>query len=114
MIDESAQHAGHAGARETDSPSGETHFRVALVSPEFDGLPTIKRHRLVYQVRVWPSVLVNRVPTFLEGLQHPFMRVWHARRCVVAFTTGTRGSIQCAVHCVHTTSYPHPTAQTKI
>ena len=42
---------GHAGARETDSPSGETHFRVALVSPEFEGLPTIKRHRLVYQVR---------------------------------------------------------------
>lgn len=52
MVDESAQHAGHAGARETDSPSGETHFRVALVSPEFEGLPTIKRHRLVYQARV--------------------------------------------------------------
>ena len=51
MVDESAQHAGHAGARETDSPSGETHFRVALVSPDFEGLPTIKRHRLVYQVR---------------------------------------------------------------
>ena len=51
VVDESAQHAGHAGARETDSPSGETHFRVALVSPEFEGLPTIKRHRLVYQVR---------------------------------------------------------------
>ena len=51
MVDESAQHAGHAGARETDSPSGETHFRVALVSPEFEGLPTIKRHRLVYQAR---------------------------------------------------------------
>ena len=50
VMDESAQHAGHAGARETDSPSGETHFRVALVSPEFEGLPTIKRHRLVYQV----------------------------------------------------------------
>lgn len=51
MVDESAQHAGHAGARETDSPSGETHFRVALVSPNFEGLATIKRHRLVYQVR---------------------------------------------------------------
>lgn len=51
VVDESAQHAGHAGARETDSPSGETHFRVALVSPEFEGLPTIKRHRLVYQAR---------------------------------------------------------------
>ena len=51
VVDESAQHAGHAGARETDSPSGETHFRVALVSPEFEGLTTIKRHRLVYQAR---------------------------------------------------------------
>ena len=61
MVDESAQHAGHAGARETDSPSGETHFRVALVSPEFEGLPTIKRHRLVYQARACVC-RVNAVP----------------------------------------------------
>lgn len=46
--DESAQHAGHAGARTTVSPSGETHLRVRVVSDEFVGLNTVKRHRLVY------------------------------------------------------------------
>ena len=46
--DESASHAGHAGARATASPSGETHFRVAIVSPSFAGLKTVARHRLVY------------------------------------------------------------------
>jgi len=60
VMDESAQHAGHAGARETDSPSGETHFRVELVSPEFEGLPTIKRHRLVYQVGAHHSLWNRR------------------------------------------------------
>ena len=44
VIDESALHAGHAGAR----PGGETHFRVALVSADFAGLNRVKRHRLIY------------------------------------------------------------------
>ena len=71
-MDESAQHAGHAGARETDSPSGETHFRVALVSPEFEGLPTIKRHRLVYHVGRPPlsleqALICEIAPTTLSG-----------------------------------------------
>lgn len=30
--------------------SGETHFDVAVVSPRFEGLTSIKRHRLVYQL----------------------------------------------------------------
>ena len=45
VLDESAQHAGHAGA----SPSGEgSHIRVRVASPLFTGLSRVQRHRLVY------------------------------------------------------------------
>jgi BolA protein len=44
IIDDSAAHAGHAGAR-----SGGGHFNVLIVSPVFDGKPLLQRHRLVYQ-----------------------------------------------------------------
>lgn len=42
--DESAQHAGHAGAR-----SGGGHYRVTLVSQRFAGQPLPARHRMVYE-----------------------------------------------------------------
>lgn len=42
VTDESAQHAGHAGAR------GGGHFAVTIVSKRFQGLGPIQRHRLVY------------------------------------------------------------------
>ncbi len=42
IIDDSARHAGHAGAREGG------HFTVALVSEAFSGRPQLERHRLVY------------------------------------------------------------------
>jgi len=45
LVDESAQHAGHAGA----APGGETHWRLSIVSPRFAGQPTVARHRMVYQ-----------------------------------------------------------------
>jgi BolA family transcriptional regulator, general stress-responsive regulator len=45
LVDESAQHAGHAGAR----PGGNTHWRLIIVSPRFAGQPTVARHRMVYQ-----------------------------------------------------------------
>jgi BolA protein len=45
LIDESAQHAGHAGAR----PGGNTHWRLTIVSPRFAGQSTVARHRMVYQ-----------------------------------------------------------------
>lgn len=41
--DESAQHAGHPGAREGG------HFRVRIVSERFRGMTRIARHRLVYE-----------------------------------------------------------------
>ncbi len=44
LVDESAQHAGHAGAR----PGGNTHWRLSIVSPEFAGKPMVARHRMIY------------------------------------------------------------------
>lgn len=41
--DESALHAGHAGAR-----SGGGHYRVDIVSEAFTGKNTVTRHRLIY------------------------------------------------------------------
>jgi BolA protein len=45
VIDESAAHAGHAGAN--DSGVG-THMRVRIASPLFAPLNRVQRHRLVY------------------------------------------------------------------
>jgi BolA family transcriptional regulator, general stress-responsive regulator len=42
IVDDSARHAGHAGAREGG------HFRVTLVSRAFQGRAQLERHRLVY------------------------------------------------------------------
>ena len=50
IMDESDQHAGHAGSRMLGNTSGETHFRISIVSQAFDGLNTVKRHRMVYEV----------------------------------------------------------------
>jgi BolA protein len=44
--DESSQHHGHAGWRE----GGETHFRVTIVSPAFEGLTRVDRHRRVHEL----------------------------------------------------------------
>ena len=43
IVDESHLHAGHPGAA-----SGGGHFNVTIVSENFDGLPTLARHRLIY------------------------------------------------------------------
>ncbi|MFL6629561.1 MAG: BolA family protein [Burkholderiaceae bacterium] len=48
LVDDSAAHAGHAGAREG------AHFNLRIVSAKFAGLPRISRHRLVYDaLRPW-------------------------------------------------------------
>ncbi len=46
VVDESARHAGHSGAR----PAGETHFDVRIVSRSFDGVSRAERQRRVYAV----------------------------------------------------------------
>lgn len=43
LEDESALHAGHAGAA-----SGGGHYRLRMVSARFEGQNRISRHRLVY------------------------------------------------------------------
>ncbi|HVK52312.1 MAG TPA: BolA family protein [Pseudoxanthomonas sp.] len=43
VVDDSARHAGHAGARD-----GRGHFNVEIVSPAFAGLAPLARHRKVY------------------------------------------------------------------
>jgi BolA protein len=42
IIDDSARHAGHAGAREGG------HYRVCVVAEAFRGHSQLERHRLVY------------------------------------------------------------------
>jgi BolA family transcriptional regulator, general stress-responsive regulator len=44
--DDSAKHAGHAGAR----PGGESHFSVRMVSAAFAGKSRVERQRLVYGI----------------------------------------------------------------
>lgn len=43
VVDESHQHAGHAGHR----PGGETHYRVYIVSDAFKGKTRLQRHRMI-------------------------------------------------------------------
>ncbi len=44
IADDSAKHAGHAGAR----PGGESHFTVTMVSAAFAGRSRVDRQRLVH------------------------------------------------------------------
>ncbi len=43
IADDSAKHAGHAGAKEGG------HYRLVIVSPRFAGCATMQRHRLIYE-----------------------------------------------------------------
>ena len=45
VIDESAAHAGHAGA---NGLGFGTHFRVRIAAPSFTGKSRVAQHRLVY------------------------------------------------------------------
>ena len=44
LIDNSADHAGHAGAQK-----GGGHYSVTIVAELFDGKSMVQRHQLVYQ-----------------------------------------------------------------
>ena len=48
VTDESARHAGHAGALRADGGAGETHFHVRLVSAAFEGVSRVERQRRVH------------------------------------------------------------------
>lgn len=51
VVNESHLHAGHhhtaGGQEETFDGTGETHFRVRIVSPAFTGMSRVERHRAV-------------------------------------------------------------------
>ena len=55
VINESHLHAGHAGSPGT----GQSHFRVHIVSEDFKGLSRVDQHKLVNQLAS---------PLFEEGL----------------------------------------------
>lgn len=46
LVNESELHAGHRNSPNT----GQSHFRVLIVSPRFAGLSRVARHRLVNEV----------------------------------------------------------------
>lgn len=43
ILDESGSHIGHEGARD-----GGGHYRLVIVSREFEGQPLQARHRMIY------------------------------------------------------------------
>jgi BolA protein len=45
IVDDSARHEGHAGAR----PGGESHFNVTIESAAFSGAAKVARQRMVYR-----------------------------------------------------------------
>ena len=55
VINESEMHAGHRSSPGT----GESHFRILIVSPKFAGVSRVNRHRLVNEVLA--SELAGRV-----------------------------------------------------
>ena len=53
IIDDSAAHAGHDGARahaERTGASSGTHFELTIVSNAFAGKPLVARHRMIYDL----------------------------------------------------------------
>jgi BolA family transcriptional regulator, general stress-responsive regulator len=56
IIDDSALHAGHAGAREGG------HYRLHIVSAQFSGKKTMERHRMVH------AALASLMPNGIHAL----------------------------------------------
>jgi BolA protein len=63
LRDDSAAHAGHAGAREG------AHFAVHIVSSRFAGLPLLQRHRLIYDAAA--PLMAGRIHALQINAQTP-------------------------------------------
>ena len=53
VSDDSAAHAGHAGARDHTERTGAvegTHFELTIVSAAFAGKSLVARHRMIYEL----------------------------------------------------------------
>ena len=57
VINESHLHAGHM-----DTSNNNTHFRLHIVSGEFEGVKALKRHQMVY------AVLSEEMPSIIHAL----------------------------------------------
>ncbi len=57
VVDDSARHAGHAGAR-----GGAGHYAVRVESQDFTGRSRLERHRLVY------NALADMLPREIHAL----------------------------------------------
>lgn len=57
VVDDSARHAGHAGAR-----GGAGHYAVRVESQDFAGRSRLERHRLVY------NALADLLPREIHAL----------------------------------------------
>jgi BolA protein len=58
IVDESARHAGHSGARD----GGETHFKISIVSEAFTSRTRVERSRMVH------AALVSEFATGLHAI----------------------------------------------
>jgi len=58
VVDDSASHAGHAGA----APGGETHYNVRIVASAFAGMNRVARSRAVH------AALTHELATGLHAL----------------------------------------------
>ena len=58
VTDESYLHEGHAGAR----PGGESHFKVEIISSDFDGVSRVDRQRMIHKA------LQEELSTFIHAL----------------------------------------------
>ena len=65
IVNESHLHAGHRNSPGT----GESHFRILVVSPAFAGKPRLARHRLVNEALA--SELKAKVHAFAIGAYAP-------------------------------------------
>lgn len=57
IVDDSASHAGHAGALSHAARTGNqavahegTHFEITIVASAFAGKPLVARHRMIYEL----------------------------------------------------------------
>ena len=83
--DDSAAHAGHAGAR----PGGETHFSVRIVSEHFTGLSRLERQRAVHAALATPPWFVPDT-TRLEEL----LAAFRSHRSQFALVVDEYGALQ--------------------
>ncbi|ODV93095.1 hypothetical protein PACTADRAFT_52143 [Pachysolen tannophilus NRRL Y-2460] len=49
IVNDSWKHSGHHGLRGASNVT-ESHFRITVVSPEFEGKNQPTRHRLIYKI----------------------------------------------------------------